>query len=54
VDIEAQFQRSPGGLDLAARQRVEAVVQQRRRLRQFSVSVVADLRFSDYQLRPRR
>lgn len=54
IDIEARFTRSPDGLDLASRQRVEAVVQQRRRLREFSVSVVADLRFSDYQLRPRR
>ena len=53
VHMEADFDRSAEGLDLAARQRVEAVVQQRRRLRTFSVAVHADLRFSDYQLRPR-
>ena len=54
VDIEARFARSADGLDLASEQRVETVVEQRRRLRSFSVSVIADLRFSDYQLRPRR
>lgn len=51
--LEADFDRTPDGLDLARQQRVEAVVQQRRRLRTFSVAVYADLQFSDYQLRPR-
>lgn len=53
VHVTADFARSADGLDLARRQRVEAVVEQRRRLRTFSVAVHADLRFSDYQLLPR-
>ena len=53
IAVEAAFERTSSGLDLASRQRVESVVRQRRRLRHVSIAAHADLRFSDYQLRPR-